>query len=142
MRIRGEWTAWDADLNFKEIPGAMGVFEIADEERETIYIGHAGGDSPFGLRGELFRLFGFPPGSEDWNWKHPHPEGIPTELRERARYYRYEVNHQYYSRWIETLTRYREDFGSVPPINDDPAVEQPPTLGRYHWKSEDAPNGS
>ena len=91
----------------------MGVFEIADEQRETIYIGHAGGDSPFGLRGELFRLFGFPPGSEDWNWKHPHPEGIPTELRERARYYRYEVNHQYYSRWIETLTRYREDFGGA-----------------------------
>ncbi len=116
----------------------MGVFEIANAERETIFIGHAGGDSPFGLRGELYCIFGFPPSADRWNWRHPHPDHFPSTLREQAWGYRFEVNHMYYSRWIEALTRYREDWGELPLVNQDPATEQPPRLGRYHWKSEDA----
>ena len=57
MRIRKPWTEWDDEINFKSLPGAMGVFEIADEDRKTIYIGKASGKSPFGLRGELFLCF-------------------------------------------------------------------------------------
>ena len=41
MRIRKPWTEWDDEINFKSLPGAMGVFEIADEDRKTIYIGKA-----------------------------------------------------------------------------------------------------
>lgn len=138
MRVKGEWIQWDPEINFKKIHGAMGVFEIADDSKKTIYIGHAGGDSPFGIRGELYRVFGFPPGSENWNWTHPQAEEIPSELRDQAIYYRYEVNHQYYSRWIESLTRYQEDFGDLPQINNLDEIEQPPKLGKYNWKSEDA----
>lgn len=138
MRIRGDWVPWDPTIDFKLLPGAMGVFEIADEQRNTLYIGHAGGDDAFGLRGELYNVFGFPPGSDKWNWTHPHPDAYPAALRDQAHFYRFEVNHQYYSRWIEALTRYSEDFEVLPPINNDPAIEQPPKLGRYHWKSEDA----
>lgn len=133
MRIRKEWLAWDPSVDFKSIPGAMGIYEVADEHRKTVYIGFAGGTSPYGLRGELYRVFGPPAGSATWNWSHPRPDGMPAALRQQARYYRYEVNHQYYSRWIEDLTRFREDNGALPVINRDPAVEQPPRLGRYHW---------
>ena len=50
MRIQKPWTAWDDSINYKTLPGAMGVFEIADNEQKTIYIGKASGKSPFGLR--------------------------------------------------------------------------------------------
>lgn len=139
MPIRKDWSTWNPQANFKDIPGAMGIFEIADEKKTTIYIGFAGGKSPYGMRGELYRIFGFPPGSEKWNWSHPQMEGLPAALKKQAHYYRYEVNHNYYSRWIEDLTRYREDHDlTLPPINREATVEQPPHLGRYHWKSEGA----
>ena len=136
MRIRKDWAAWDPGINFKELPGAMGIYEIADEQKNCIFIGYAGGASPYGLRGELYRLFGMPAGSETWNWSHPHPEAVSAELKKQARYYRYEVNHQYYSRWIEDLTRFREDYEELPVLNREAGAEQPPHLGRYHWKSE------
>ena len=40
-------------------------------------------------------------------------------------------------RWVEALTRYHEDHGTLPPGNLED-TEEPPPLGRYHWKSEDA----
>ena len=141
MRIRKPWTEWDDGIDPGKIPGAMGIYEIADEQQETIYIGKAGGDSPFGLRGELFRHFSSAETLAGRNWTHPRMgETLPT-IAARARYYRFEVNHMYYGRWIEALTRFREDFGVLPPANiEDP--EQPPRLGRYHWKSEEASRGS
>ena len=42
MRIQKPWTAWDDSINYKTLPGAMGVFEIADNEQKTIYIGYRG----------------------------------------------------------------------------------------------------
>ena len=71
MRIRKPWTEWDDEINFKSLPGAMGVFELADEDRKTIYIGKASGKSPFGLRGELFLCFADTDRLEDANWIHP-----------------------------------------------------------------------
>ncbi len=62
---------------------------------------------------------------------------IPATLRERACSYHFEVNHQSYSSWIESLTRHREDFDRLPPIDEDPTVKQATRLGRYHRKSED-----
>lgn len=114
----------------------MGIYEIADEQRRTLYIGKAGGNSPFGLRGELVRNFDAEAQMEGQNWRHPRMGEVLPSIAGRARYYRYEVNHQYYGRWVEALTRYREDFGTLPPANlEDP--EQPPPLGRYRWKSID-----
>lgn len=136
MPIRKPWTAWDDSIATKSIPGAMGVYELADEDQQLIYIGKAGGRSPFGLRGELFRHFSTAERLARENWTHPRMGQDLPMLTERARYFRYEINHQYYSRWIELLTRYREDHdGALPPANlEDP--EPMPRLGRYHWKSE------
>ena len=136
MRIRKEWKPWDTSVDFKKVPGTMGVYEIADEQHACIYIGYAGGTSPHGLRGELYRIFGMPPGSETWNWSHPQPDGIAPELKQRARYFRYEENSNAYSRWVECLTRYREDYDDVPELNHDARAPRVPYLGRYHWKSE------
>lgn len=136
MRIRKDWSSWDPGMNFKTLPGAMGIYEIADEQKNCIYIGYAGGASPYGLRGELYALFGMPAGSEKWNWSHPHPEVIPAEVKQRAKYYRYEVTHNYYSRWIEDLTRFSEDYETLPELNKLATAPRPPHLGRYHWKSE------
>ncbi|MDP6604961.1 MAG: hypothetical protein QF664_01695 [Dehalococcoidia bacterium] len=141
MRIRKPWTEWDDGIDHRKIPGAMGIFEIADADQRTIYIGKATGKSPFGIRGELFRHFSTAERLEGLNWSHPQMGETLPSIAEGARFYRYEVNHMYYSRWIEALTRYREDHGELPPANvEDP--EQPPRLGRYHWKSEDAGDGS
>jgi len=135
MPIRKPWSAWDDAVSSRTIPGAMGVYELADEDQNLLYIGKAGGRSPFGIRGELFRHFSTPDRLAQENWVHPNMGQNLPSLAGKARYFRYEVNHQYYSRWIELLTRFKEDYETLPQANlEDP--EQPPRLGRYHWKSE------
>lgn len=135
MPIRKPWTAWDDSIRARSLPGAMGVYELADEDQNLIYIGKAGGRSRFGIRGELFRHFSTRERLACENWMHPEMGQDLPSLKGKARFYRYEVNHQYHSRWIELLTRFREDHECLPQANlEDP--EQPPTLGRYHWKSE------
>ena len=141
MSIRKPWTEWDDGIDYRLIPGAMGIFEIADDAQQTIYIGKATGKSPFGLRGELFRHFSTPERLANENWTHPQMGETLPSIAASGKYYRFEVNHMYYSRWIEALTRYNEDHGELPAANnEDP--EQPTQLGRYHWKSEDARDGS
>ncbi len=137
MPIRKPWTAWDDDIPARSLPGAMGVYELADADGAVIYIGKADGRSPFGLRGELFRHFSTPERLARENWTHPRMGVDLPSIRGRARSYRFEVNHMYYSRWIELLSRYHEDHGELPAANrEDP--EPLPPLGRYHWKSEGA----
>jgi hypothetical protein len=134
MRVRKPWTEWDDSLDPRELPGAMGIFELADAERRTLYIGKAGPRQPFGIRGELVRHFCTPERLAGANWSyHLVGRSFPS-IAGRARYYRYEVNHQYYGRWVEALARFREDWGTLPPANlEDP--EEPPPLGSYHWRS-------
>ena len=62
----------------------------------VLYIGHAGGRSPFGLRSELQR-----------------------ELQDAApgHQFRVEVNMQYRTRWLELLMVHEADHGSLPPDN-------------------------
>ena len=137
MRIQKPWTAWDDSINYKTLPGAMGVFEIADNEQKTIYIGKASGKSPFGLRGELFLCFGYKNDFDGKNWIHPQMGQPLPSIQKHAAYYRYEVNHMYYSRWIEILTRFSEDHGRLPTGNLEDS-EVIPTLGRYHWKTKES----
>ncbi len=137
MRIKKPWTAWDDALDYRRLPGAMGVYELADADHRTLYIGKAGGRSPYGLRGELFRHFAPPERLADENWSHPRMGVTLPSLAGRARYYRFEVNHMYYSRWVECLSRFREDHGRLPAGNlEDP--EPLPPLGRYHWQTDEA----
>jgi len=88
-----------------QLPGQLGVYQIADAQGAILYIGQAGGRSPFGLRSELAR-----------------------EAQERGpgRQFRVEVNMQYRSRWFELLMVYKADHGSLPPDN----AKNPPPLGR------------
>ena len=133
MHIRKPWTEWDDSMDLRELPGAMGIYEIADEQQQTLYIGKASGRDPFGLRGELVRTFAPASLLEGANWLPPRMGDVFAALR-GARYYRYEVNHQYYGRWLEALSRYLEDHGELPAGNlEDP--EPLPKLGRFHWKT-------
>lgn len=137
MRIKKIWTLWDNSINYKTLPGAMGVFEIADSEQKTIYIGKASGKSPFGLRGELFLCFGEKTDFDGKNWIHPKMGQPLPIIQKHAAYFRYEVNHMYYSRWIEILTRFNEDHGRLPTGNLEDS-EVIPKLGRYHWKTKES----
>lgn len=88
------------------LPGQLGVYQIADSGGAILYIGQAGGRSPFGLRSELQR-----------------------EAAERGagHQFRVEVNMQYRSRWFELLMVHKADHGVLPPDN---ARTPPPNLGR------------
>ncbi len=88
------------------LPGQLGVYQVADAKGTVLYIGHAGGRSPFGLRSELQR-----------------------EANERGAgcQFRVEVNMQYRSRWFELLMVHKADYGSLP---SDNAKNPPPNLGR------------
>lgn len=140
MHIRKPWIRWDDGVDPREIPGAMGVYELADADRKTLYIGKAGGHSPYGLRGELFRNLGSADLLAGANWSHPRM-GERLHAVAGAVFYRFEVNHQYYGRWIEALTRYLEDYEELPPGNVED-TEPMPRLGRYHWKSAAVAGGA
>ena len=73
-----------------------------------VYIGYAGGRTRFGLR-----------------------ESIPAAIaaNTRAVSYRFEINQMYTSRWIDLLSRYRNEHGTVPEGNLA-SGEELPRLGR------------
>jgi len=100
--IRMPWTAFDpAEVN--ELSGSEGVYELADEAHAIIYVGMAGGRAPFGFRGLIAGHF-----SE---------AELNPVIREKARYFRYEVCFSYISRWKEILGRYFEEHGTLPAGN-------------------------
>lgn len=121
MPLKKPWQTFDPDPKaVRRLSGATGVYELGDEHGEVIYIGYAGTRALFGLRGRI---------ADHFSVHEPNPV-----IRERARRYRYEVNMMYYSRWVDLLSRYQEDYERLPPGNQvDP--EPIPTLGRFHWKS-------
>lgn len=123
MPLKKPWEQFDA-ARWKELSGSMGVYELADAEGEVIYVGYAGGRSRFGLRGKI---------SDHFGRDEPNPV-----IRDRVARFRYEVNSMYYSRWVDLLSRFREDHERLPAGNEA-SDEHIPTLGRFHWKSEDAP---
>ena len=51
-------------------------------------------------------------------------------IREQARGFRFELNQMYMTRWIDLLTRYRDQHGDVPPGNRAGGPELP-TLGHF-----------
>lgn len=116
--INKPWQRFDP-AQAKAVPATVGVYELADGEGRTIFIGCAGAKEPFGLRGCLSRHF-----SSD----EPNPV-----LRDRARLFRYEVTQQYLSRYRELLILHREEFGQLP--TGQPAASlQPGRLGRFHYQ--------
>ncbi len=114
--LRKPWQRFDP-ANLKAIPATLGVYEVADAQGRTLYIGYAGGRSLFGLRGEIAQHFG--------------PDNPNPVTRAEAALYRYEVTSAYLSRWYELLTLYYEAHHHLPPGNRATG-DLPPKLGRFH----------
>jgi hypothetical protein len=106
IRMSKPWIALTADA-VSALPGQLGVYQLADEHERIVYIGFAGGLSLFGLRGELERALAERPCS--------------------AARFRYEVNQQYTSRYLELLMLHVADHGTLPLAN---RASPPPRLGR------------
>jgi hypothetical protein len=119
MPISKAWIPRDR-LNPRELPGTIGVYELADSNGEVLFIGFAGGRSLQGLRGAIAGHFS----AEEPN----------RVIREKAASARYEVTTNYLIRRLELLSRYVEDFGRLPEANAI-AGESLPPLVRYRWHS-------
>ncbi len=52
VRLDKPWGTF-TEQEVARVGGQLGVFELADEQGNVVYIGGAGGRSLFGLRGEL-----------------------------------------------------------------------------------------
>ena len=106
-----------SEETLRQIPGVVGVYEIADSAGTVIHIGQAGGREPFGLRSKISGHF-----SE---------AELNPVLRERAARFRWESNHQYTTRRLEMLMHYVEAHDQqLPPGNAAGTWEDQPTLGR------------
>ncbi|GEM_PF-263874 len=114
--IRMPWSTFDPSTT-KTISGSNGVYELADEQGVTLYLGYAGGHALFGLRGKI---------ADHFSDAEPN-----AAIAGAVRTYRYEVTSMWLSRWVELLGRYREEHGGrLPPGNEiDP--EHIPTLPRF-----------
>ena len=96
IRLEKPWLALNSK-NVSELQGQLGVYQIADAQKEILSIRYAGGRSLFGLQGEL------------------------TDLLEKSEgqtlYFRVEVNMQYMTRHEELLMIHVADFGELPEYN-------------------------
>lgn len=113
--IRHAWETYNPE-KYREYSGSYGIYELADENQDVIYVGMAGGQAIYGLRGKIAGHFS--------------PQETNPVIREQARFFRYEINNMYLSRLIEVLGRYREVTGALPAGNlasDEPL----PTLARF-----------
>tara|TARA_E500000331_G_scaffold67366_1_gene62051 strand:- start:4433 stop:4768 length:336 start_codon:yes stop_codon:yes gene_type:complete len=81
----------------KAVQAQMGVYQLADDNEQVLYIGSADARSLFGLRGELQRFL------ED-----------PEVTR-----FRVEVNTAYHTRRQELLMLHQADHGELPVRNRD-----------------------
>lgn len=101
VRLTKPWLTKAEALS--RLHGNLGVFQLADAAEELLYIGFAGGKSPFGLKGEV---------------------DAALRLHESAVYVRYEVTTMYHTRYRELLMAQVADHGLLP--NQEAEV----TLGR------------
>lgn len=104
------WTPLTA-AHIAAVPGQLGVFEIAGEDRSVRRLGYAGGREPFGLRSAL--------------------EAAMAAVEDPAepRYFRVELTHAYLTRWEELLMVHQAVNGELPPDNrpDGPTAVPDPS---------------
>lgn len=91
----------------KRLAGNLGVYQLANDAGEIVYIGAATGLSLFGLRGEVIAKAAAPPAG--------------------ATQFRIEINTAYRTRHGELLAAFMHDHGRLPVGNDD---VDPARLGR------------
>ena len=99
VRMDKPWLAL-SDIDGR-IHGNLGVFELANAQDEVVFIGYAGGNSLYGLKGEVAAA------------------GAACADAEQVRV---EVNTAYLSRYRELLMAYLADHGNLPQYN----TEMPP----------------
>ena len=95
IRLEKPWQLVTQE-NINNLPGQLGVYELGDESEQVIFIGQADARSKFGLRGEM------------------------QQHLSSARYFRYEVNMAYSTRYQELLMVFQADMGRLPELNSDP----------------------
>ena len=106
IRLDKPWQSIDEAL--ARLRGHLGVYQLADESGTVIYIGFAGGNSLYGLKGEVVDM---------------------TERISAATQVRWEVNTAYQSRFRELLWVHNADFGELPRYNIE-FNHRPTRLGR------------
>ena len=92
VRLEKPWCRLD-EAGLSRVHGQLGVFEVADDAAEVIYIGSADARSLFGLKGELQRWVG------------------------QAAYFRIEITSAYRTRHRELLMAYFADHNRYPEQN-------------------------
>jgi len=104
------WKAWSEYAGVPvwgpeahRLSGSNGIYEIADEAGRLLYVGYAGSRARYGLRGKLMEHFS--------------DRELNPEIRDKARFFRYEVTSSYLSRWTEVIGRYNQ-LGRLPPANE------------------------
>lgn len=106
IRMTKAWTPLTADA-IEKLPGQLGVYQLADDKGDIVYIGFAGGRSLFGVRSEL-------------------EQALKDKIAD-ATQFRVEINQQYTTRYQELLMVHVADHGDVPDGNKGRPL---PTLGR------------
>lgn len=99
LRLEKAWESIDATLAGEArapLHGEMGVYQLADAAGEVIFIGYAGGASPFGLRGEIAAF------------EERAPDAVSV---------RFEITTAYLSRYQELLMLHVADHGGLPRCN-------------------------
>lgn len=96
LDIRGPWQPLSTE-SAHDLPGCLGVYELAEPDGTVLRIGYAGGRSLYGLRGEL--------------------ASAAAEPRARPVMFRVEQNMQYLTRWRELLMIHRARHGELPSQN-------------------------
>ena len=84
------------------LSGSNGVYELADENFNILYVGYAGSRAIYGLRGKIVA--------------HLSDREPNAHLLSKVVYFRYEVTSSYLSRWTEVVGRYHE-AGRMPVVN-------------------------
>lgn len=96
IRMTKPWTLIADAL--PRLHGQTGVYQLADEQHNILYIGFAGGRSLFGLKGEVEEQ---------------------TRDQVKAKYVRVEVTTAYVTRYRELMMVHIADHGE-PPANNPP----------------------
>ena len=106
------WLPLDAAA---DLPGQLGVFELADEAGRVQYIGCAGGRSRFGLRSEV--------------------SAAAQRIPQARHVFRVEVTTAYLTRHRELLMAHQADQGALPPHNEPmPRLGRPQSEVAWTWR--------
>ena len=101
IRLTKQWLTQEVAAD--QLAGTLGVYQIANEQQDVVFIGYAGGKSRFGLKGEVAEAF----------------QRLPEAV-----FVRWEVNTAYMSRYKELLMIHVHDNGQLPLANPPLALGQ------------------